>query len=189
MRGADRLRRERRGAEDRGADHREEKPPAQEDRRAPDEDRDAKGGDREHPGHVIRVAEAAEVGDEDEEAIRLGGVRLVAPAHHEPGTDREPGEGDGVDLLVHHRVAPDGERGGTDQHGERAADDPLPPLGEPPDEDAFGDQEPHPGAHGARERGEEVHAHRDVRGDREDRRHAADEHEERIPRRMGSPIV
>ena len=182
--GANGLRGERTPTEDERADGGENEPPAQQCGGLANEHRDADRGDGEHARHVIRVAKAGDEGEQDEDPVGLASLGLVTPADGEPGGDREARERDGVDLLVHDRLRPDGEGRRTDECGERAADDALPALLEPADEHALGDEEPHPCAHGARDRREEIDPHRDGRCDREDREDAPDEDEERIARGM-----
>ena len=176
----------RRAAEDQRAHAGGEQLPADDRPGAAEEHREPDGRGGEHARHVHAVADAQGVRDQDQGAVGLGAVRVVAPAHREPRHHGQQGERHRVDLLVHHRLRPHRERRRADEHGERAAGDALPPLREPADEHALRDQEPHRGGDGAGERGEEVHPHRHRGpGDREEAGDPPDEDEHRVARRVG----
>src|SRR2546425_6572992 len=66
---------------------------------------------------MVRRRERQEIHDEDEVVIapRLRGGSLVGPAHDEPQHECDRQHAHRVDLLVHHRLVPHGERGGGDQ--------------------------------------------------------------------------
>ena len=116
VRGANRLRRERREAEHharRGTRARSFHRKIVRGRRMSTAMPDRGSG--EHARHVVRVAEPAEVRDEHEDPVGLATVRVVGPANHQPRDHGDADERDRVDLLVHDRLIPDGERRRADE--------------------------------------------------------------------------
>ena len=106
-------------------------------------------GRGEQAHHVVRVPEPEEIRDHDEQAVGLrpSGSSDQRTVSHE--MIAMPHERDRVHLLVDDGLIPDRERGGADERRERGAREPLPPLGEPADEYALGDEEPHSGGNRA----------------------------------------
>ena len=116
-------------------------------------------------------------------------VGLGRPPHGEPRHERDARERDGVHLFVHDRLVP---------HRERRRADHAPPSTPPTirsqrdgsqlAQDVLGRPETtRPAATALDTRGEHVDARRDGRRDRQQREHTADDDEERIARRMRQP--
>ena len=133
---------------------------------------------------MVGVAEAQQVRHEHEQTVSHRAFWIITPAHGEPADDRQAHQRHRVHFFVHDRLIPHRERGGTNQGGQCTAGDALPTTRHPLDEHAFGNQEPQPGRHRARQRRQHIDPHGDGRGDRQDREDASDQHEERIARRM-----
>ena len=64
---------------------------------------------------MIRVPQSGEVSDQDEQAVRLRPVWIVAPSHGQPGNEREPEQRHGINLFVYDGLRPDSERCRSDQ--------------------------------------------------------------------------
>ncbi len=110
MRGPDGLHDERSQSEQQRPRTNREQPGTQNRSRPDHQDGNRNRGRSQNAAHVIGVAKSNQVGHEDQLPVGAGGVRIVSPAHHEPGDRREPGQRDRVHLLTNDRLVPDGER-------------------------------------------------------------------------------
>ena len=137
--------------DERRGDAREHEPRAQH-RRAADRTSTASASApaRQHARHVVGVAEAAEIRDQNEPPVGERARRVARPTHGEPRHDRDARERNRVDLLVHDRLVPHRERGRADHRASRGADDPRRARAKPTAQDVLGDQEP--AARGSRAR-------------------------------------
>ena len=73
------------------------------------------GGSRQHAHQVVRRREREQVDDEHQVAVAPRIRRLVRPPDHEPEDEGNRQHAHRVDLFVHDRLVPHGERRGADQ--------------------------------------------------------------------------
>ncbi len=174
-------------AEGQRRDALQDEPPVENHGRPPSQDRDASRGSHQEPRWMVRVAESHEVGAQDDQAVSLGAVRVVAPPHDEPRYDGEEQERDRVHLLIHDRLVPYRECSRPDQNGNQCSNDPLPALAEPAYEHALRDEEPRARGQRAAQGCQNVDPHCRPGRYWQQREHAAQEHKKRIPRRVRNP--
>ena len=119
-----------------------EKPRTQQGARLGEEHVHEHGRRREDAHEMVGRREGEQVDDEDEVMIAPGAHRLVRPPYGEPEHQGDRQDAQGIDLLIHHRLVPHGERRRPDD-GTRARHEP-PPLCNRHDgpQPALSDQEP-----------------------------------------------
>src|SRR5438552_7769062 len=83
-RGPNRLDGERRDAEEQRANACQYQAPPDQRARPTYQYRDRGRGRGEHAAHVVRVAQAEDIGDEHENAVSLASIGLVGPPNHQP---------------------------------------------------------------------------------------------------------
>ena len=180
---ANRLDGERREAEHHRQRAGQQQPPTQQRARPPDDHRDGHGRTDQQTRRMIAVSESDEIRDHHQQPVGDRSIGIVAPAHGEPRHDREERERHGVHLFVHDALIPHRERRCAEQCRGHRGHDACPSQRRPRDEHTLGHEKPDRGRDGAAHRRERVDAHRD-RAQRHERGDAAEEHEQRIARRM-----
>ena len=150
-----------------------------------DEDDEGRGGQERH--EVVPDRQGQDEDHQEDEVVILPLPQVVPPVEREPGEQRDGEERDGVDLLVDVRLAPDGEGGGTHEHGQGGGDEPEPPVGGERCGDPVDDEEPAAVGEGAHGGAEEVDADGDgeSEGCEEELPGAREDDEGRVPGRVG----
>ena len=132
---------------------------------------------------MIGISEPDEIGDHHQQPVGDRTIRIVAPAYGEPGNDGEERQRHGVHFLIHDALIPYREGGCAEQRRGHGRDHARPAHGRPRGQDTLRHQEPERRRQGTARRCQCVDAHRH-RSQRHERRHAPEQHEERIARRM-----
>ncbi len=109
---------------------------------------------------------------------------LIVPAHDEPQHQRDREQRQRVDLLVHHRLVPHGERRGCDERPRHRGEAARQPRGNPRAHPALAHQEPAPGRDRARDGRQQIDPHRVSRRERQQTPDVGDQYEQWVAGRM-----
>ena len=146
--------------EDRGQPRERVEPPARQDLRMHPDYKQGESRRDEQRHQMVAERQREQKDDQNQNVIVLTPAEVVAPAKDKPGDERDRHQAQCVDLFVHHRLVPDGERRGGDQRRGQGAQSPVELFIGEKGQDPVRDQEPERRCRGAVGRGEQI----DLRG-------------------------